>query len=135
MAVFLARMVMPRSRSSSLESITRSTCASLARNVPLWFSMASTSVVLPWSTCAMMAILRRLLLKTAFPFLLGETACVRQTEGFGTGVFSLQYPRGFGFDRRDIRRKTGNENRISSSHPDVLCHLLWRAREYTREVE
>src|SRR5271157_6004165 len=64
MAVFLARMVMPRSRSSSLESITRSTWASLARKVPLWLSMASTRVVLPWSTCAMMAILRRLLLKT-----------------------------------------------------------------------
>ena len=64
MAVFLARMVMPRSRSSSLESITRSTCASLARKVPLWFSMASTSVVLPWSTWAMMAMLRILVLKT-----------------------------------------------------------------------
>src|SRR5271157_149128 len=65
-AVFLARMVMPRSRSNSLESITRSTCVSLARKVPLWFSMASTSVVFPWSTCAMMAILRRLVLKTTF---------------------------------------------------------------------
>src|SRR5271169_2181697 len=64
MAVFFARIVMPRSRSSSLESITRSTWVSLARKVPLWFSMASTSVVFPWSTCAMMAILRRLLLKT-----------------------------------------------------------------------
>src|SRR5581483_12006227 len=57
MAVFLARMVMPRSRSSSLESITRSTMASLARKVPLCLSMASTSVVLPWSTWAMMAML------------------------------------------------------------------------------
>src|SRR5579863_483002 len=58
MAVFLARMVMPRSRSSSFESITRSTCCSLERKVPLCCSMASTSVVLPWSTCAMMAMLR-----------------------------------------------------------------------------
>src|SRR5215472_6498642 len=57
-AVFFARMVMPRSRSSSFESITRSTTASLARKMPLCFSMASTSVVLPWSTCAMMAMLR-----------------------------------------------------------------------------
>ena len=32
---------------------------SLARNVPLWCSSASTSVVLPWSTWAMMATLRR----------------------------------------------------------------------------
>src|SRR5215471_508022 len=58
MAVFLARIVMPRSRSSSFESMTRSTTCSLARNVPLCLSMASTSVVFPWSTWAMMAILR-----------------------------------------------------------------------------
>src|SRR5215469_8942312 len=73
MAVFLARMVMPRSRSNSFESITRSTCCSLARQMPLWFSMASTRVVLPWSTCAMMAILRRLLLKTSGPFRRGNS--------------------------------------------------------------
>src|ERR1051325_8094797 len=58
MAVFLAKMVMPRSRSRSLESITRSATTSLARKAPLWRSMAATSVVLPWSTCAMIAILR-----------------------------------------------------------------------------
>src|SRR5512147_658507 len=51
-------MVMPRSRSRSLESITRSTGTSFSRKMPLWLSMASTSVVLPWSTCAMMAMLR-----------------------------------------------------------------------------
>src|SRR3954466_9429909 len=50
---------MPRSRSSSLLSIARSATRSLARNVPLWCRSASTSVVLPWSTCAMMATLRR----------------------------------------------------------------------------
>src|SRR5262249_43759077 len=48
---------MPRSRSRSLESITRSATASLARKMPLCLSMASTSVVLPWSTCAIMAML------------------------------------------------------------------------------
>src|SRR5215469_2674444 len=53
-------MVMPRSRSSSFESRTRSATASLARNVPLCLSMASTRVVLPWSTWAMMAMLRML---------------------------------------------------------------------------
>jgi hypothetical protein len=66
-AVFFARMVIPRSRSSAFESITRSTTASLARNVPLWRSMASTSVVLPWSTCAMMAMLRILLFTSSDP--------------------------------------------------------------------
>ena len=50
---------MPRSRSRSVLSIARSATRSLARKVPLWCSSASTSVVLPWSTCAMMATLRR----------------------------------------------------------------------------
>ena len=45
--VFFAMMVMPRSRSSALESITRSTRFSLARNTPDWRSIASTRVVLP----------------------------------------------------------------------------------------
>ena len=49
---------MPRSRSSAFESITRSINVSLARKTPLWRSMASTSVVLPWSTWAMIAMLR-----------------------------------------------------------------------------
>src|SRR5580698_9849305 len=57
-AVFLARIVIPRSRSSSFESMTRSTWCSLERNVPLCCSIASTSVVLPWSTWAMIAMLR-----------------------------------------------------------------------------
>src|SRR5262245_26055833 len=56
--VFFARMVMPRSRSRALESSTRSATCSLARKTPVWCSMASTSVVLPWSTWAMMATLR-----------------------------------------------------------------------------
>ena len=50
---------MPFSRSRSPESITRSTTASLARKTPVWRSIASTSVVLPWSTWATMARLRR----------------------------------------------------------------------------
>jgi hypothetical protein len=52
-------MVMPRSRSWSLLSMARSTVASLARKAPDWASSWSTSVVLPWSTWAMMAMLRR----------------------------------------------------------------------------
>src|SRR5271157_1053717 len=88
MAVFLARMVMPRSRSSSLESITRSTWASLARKVPLWLSMASTRVVLPWSTCAMMAILRRLLLKTTV-LPVGGTACDEANGGLRERMHSV----------------------------------------------
>src|ERR1700758_2833088 len=79
MAVFLAKMVMPRSRSSSLESMTRSMTVSLARKAPLWRSMASTRVVFPWSTWAMMAILRIVWL-TAEDFLLPES------DGPGRGL-------------------------------------------------
>ena len=43
----LARIVIPRSRSWSLESITRSTGRSCAAKTPVAPSMASTSVVLP----------------------------------------------------------------------------------------
>ena len=57
---------------------------SLARKMPLWFSMASTSVVLPWSTWAMMAILRMLVLKTVLSSLrktLGKTAFDQRNGG------------------------------------------------------
>src|ERR1051326_4428004 len=53
-------MVMPRSRSRSIESMTRSRTCSFSRKVPDWRSIASTSVVLPRSTWAMIAILRTL---------------------------------------------------------------------------
>ncbi len=56
MAVFLERIVMPLSRSMSFESITRSCTSWFSRNTPLCFSSSSTSVVLPWSTCAIIAI-------------------------------------------------------------------------------
>ena len=57
-AVFLERMVIPRSRSRSLESMTRVSIFSLSLNTFDCASIESTSVVFPWSTCAMMATLR-----------------------------------------------------------------------------
>ena len=57
-AQFLAKMVMPRSRSMAWLSITVSTTFSWAAKVPEERSSWSTMVVLPWSTWAMMAILR-----------------------------------------------------------------------------
>ena len=59
-AVFLARIVMPFSRSRSPESID-ALLASSPRcvNAPDCRSIASTRVVLPWSTCATMATLRK----------------------------------------------------------------------------
>src|SRR5687768_18596763 len=58
MATFLARMVIPRSRSRGLESSRVSWATWLSRKLPLWRRRASTSVVLPWSTWAMMATFR-----------------------------------------------------------------------------
>ena len=50
---------MPRSFSRSFESITRSATRWFSRNEPDCCRSLSTSVVLPWSTWAMMAMLRR----------------------------------------------------------------------------
>ena len=58
-AVFFARIVMPFSRSRSIESMTRSLTSWFSRNAPDCQSIASTSVVLPWSTCATIATFRR----------------------------------------------------------------------------
>src|SRR3979411_1270344 len=58
MAVFLARMVIPFSRSSGFESMIREPISWFSRKVWLCFSSASTRVVLPWSTWAMIARLR-----------------------------------------------------------------------------
>src|ERR671933_868692 len=58
-AVFFARIVMPFSRSRSLESIARSSTCWWAPNDPVCQSIASTSVVLPWSTWATIAMFRR----------------------------------------------------------------------------
>src|SRR5690242_1530934 len=55
----LARIVIPRSRSRSLESMARSTTRWLSRYAPDCCKSRSTRVVLPWSTCAMIATLRR----------------------------------------------------------------------------
>ncbi len=50
---------MPFSRSRSPESMTRTSMSAPARKAPDCQSMASTSVVLPWSTWATIATLRR----------------------------------------------------------------------------
>jgi len=53
---FLAEMVMPLSFSRSMESITLSSISLPTLNTPLCLNMASTSVVFPWSTWAIIAI-------------------------------------------------------------------------------
>src|SRR4030067_996310 len=56
---FFAVIVIPFSRSRSMESIARSGTTWFSRKMPLCRSIASTSVVLPWSTWAMIATFRR----------------------------------------------------------------------------
>src|SRR5262249_53948041 len=67
MAVFLAMMVMPFSRSRSIESMIRSGTDSFWRKSPDCHNMASTRVVLPWSTWAMIAMLRMLSRRSISP--------------------------------------------------------------------
>ena len=50
---------MPFSFSRSPESITRSSTSACAENAWVCLSIASTMVVLPWSTCATIATLRK----------------------------------------------------------------------------
>src|SRR6185295_19688728 len=59
MDVFLARMVMPRSRSSGFESMTQSVVSWFDRKAPDCRSRKSTRVVFPWSTWAMIAMFLR----------------------------------------------------------------------------
>src|SRR4051812_16879450 len=61
---------MPFSRSRSIESMTRSLMSAPSRKAPDCQSIASTRVVLPWSTWATMATLR-----------MSERACTRPRLG------------------------------------------------------
>ena len=54
--VFLESIVIPLSFSWSFESITLSCTCSFSLNTWLCFNNASTSVVFPWSTCAIIAM-------------------------------------------------------------------------------
>ena len=90
--MFLDRMVMPRSRSWSLLSSTRSSTCWFSRNTPLAYSRRSTIVVLPWSTCAMMATLRMFsCFMPSFFFLVKPRLCgatmilMAETRVLGTG--------------------------------------------------
>ena len=68
-AVFLDKIVIPRSRSIALESIARSSRFMCSGNVSDCFNNWLTKVVLPWSTCAIMAI-----------FLISSLLCKRNSS-------------------------------------------------------
>src|SRR4051812_45869208 len=94
-AVFLARLVMPFSRSRSFESIARSSTCWWAPNEPVCQSMASTRVVLPWATWATIAMLRR-----SSRVRVGMRAgSIRVGEG---GIPSKSTPRGVAVGRRAL---------------------------------
>src|SRR2546422_10837105 len=101
-------IVIPRSFSRSMLSMTRSMIRSFKRYVPLCFSIASTSVVLPWSTCAMIARLRMasaVLTSLSSPFS-GHRAGGPQK---GEATRRLASPGRAGFYYKLLRRDRGAE--------------------------
>ncbi len=122
--VALARMVMPRSRSRSLESRARSTVAWLSRKAPDCLSSASTSVVLPWSTCAMMAMLRRSMRAVLIGYERRSGHIVpRVASAIGPAPAKRNRP-----PRRTRRRTRAKTARylISIDYPDRIHALLTR---------
>src|SRR5882724_3556318 len=83
---------------------------SLARKIPLLRSMASTSVVLPWSTCATMAMLRM-----SARSRLGSAALASSPPCSGRVLLCV------------IDRLSGHRNEVSSArlvaHGLTLCYL------------
>ena len=120
-AVFLARIVMPFSRSRSLESIMRSSrcSAACAAKAPACLSMASTRVVLPWSTWATMATLRmswRVGMLRRFSRIVDGGASVSSTRARRAGQATAS-PHGTGLDRRSAFRPGAGLNGRQTSGP------------------
>ena len=84
--VGLARIVIPRSFSRSFESIARSSTRWLSRKVPDWRKSWSTRVVLPWSTCAMIATLR----SAGWLICISQVSCWRRSR-FGAALGSRRH--------------------------------------------
>src|SRR3954463_4436595 len=123
-AVFLARIVMPFSRSRSIESITRSATSWFSRKAPDCHSIASTSVVLPWSTCATIATFRRS--SRARPVMdrpssAGVTAAARMPAG-GTCGGPLLVRAGGGTTHVDAAAvELGVQLQLPGDLPHVVC--------------
>ena len=87
---------MPRSRSKSPESITRSATASFWRNTPLCRSSWSTRVVLPWSTWAIIATFRKSSLFAMIPIVPFFSVTLNPSRGAGALAPGLGEGRTFG---------------------------------------
>src|SRR5919112_2728450 len=120
-AVFFARIVIPFSRSRSPESIARSSTCWCSPNAPDCQSIASTRVVLPWSTWATIATLRRSALMAGMalqgsdplPFHLKGRIAVDPAKQCQRPVsLPEQHPRGMQHD--------SEENRNAYRHREVV---------------
>src|SRR6266849_3279758 len=113
--VFLARIVMPFSRSRSLLSMISVPTSWLSRKVWLCFSRASTSVVLPWSTWAMIATLRMSCRR--FAMVMGGREAL-----YGLGLKDLSPVGGESLPRSS--RKVGEDEPEHQRHGDDEQSLL-----------
>src|ERR1700730_12891264 len=102
-------MVMPRSRSKSLLSNTLSVFVVFLERLDVCCSNLSTRVVLPWSTWAMMAMLRRFI-----ALLLARTMLERDLAGKPGPTFPdhTQKP-GVREGARRPKRKPGQKDRAN----------------------
>src|SRR4051794_24176249 len=96
---------MPFSRSRSIESMTRSATSAPSRKAPDCQSIASTRVVLPWSTWATMATLRR-----------------SERVSRGTPAQARRSARAWLAGRCVVRRGLRSRERKPAT-PAALCHL------------
>src|SRR6185295_2053020 len=115
--VALARMVMPRSRSRSLESSARSATRWFSRKAPDCCSSRSTRVVLPWSTCAMMATLRRFMNGPENQSRAARARICRQYSDAATGRNAQSAPTGATGMEPVGHKKRDNYNKVAAGHP------------------
>ena len=81
--------------------MARSATFWFSRNEPDWESRRSISVVLPWSTWAMMAILRKFMWRTDFLGLLWEFA-LRLARATCKGNLTVRFRKGKNMQLREV---------------------------------
>src|SRR5437588_1514299 len=109
---------MPFSRSRSMESMTRSVTSDPSRNAPVCHSIASTSVVFPWSTCATMATFRRSSRSGISPVYEADSGTLRRAD---SGVWLAA---GAGKVENGAPTQGGNMNRGAGTGLMVLGVVL-----------
>src|SRR5579859_219283 len=127
-------MVMPRSRSRGLESMTQSVVSWFDRNAPDWRSRKSTRVVFPWSTWAIIAMLRRSIqgggvypgpagIATGVPYLL--LLLLRMLDQIAESDLELEFRLPVPFDAVDgVGQGRGDEQTVGREILPLLVHEL-----------